>query len=133
MRKLLYLLLILPMIAVSQENESFLLNLSEITVKPGHDAQFLEGVKSWKKCYVDSEGKDKWNMWRRVQGKGSVYTLTSTMANWAEMDDESNNFKKTFFKVHGEDSWDGFVETWKNTFSNSWDEIWEYNANLSGR
>lgn len=94
MRKLLYLLLILPMLAVSQENESFLLNLSEITVKSGHDAQFLEGVKSWKKCYVDSEGKDKWNMWRRVQGEGSVYTLTSTMANWAEMDDDSDEAGK---------------------------------------
>ena len=90
MRKLLYLLLLIPVVLVSQENESFLLNLSEITVKSGHDAQFIEGVKSYKKCYNDNEGKDKWNMWRRVQGEGSVYTFTSTMANWAEMDDDND-------------------------------------------
>jgi hypothetical protein len=51
MRKLLYALLLLPFLVVAQGNESLLLNLSEITVKHGHDAQFVEGVKSWKKCY----------------------------------------------------------------------------------
>ena len=90
MRKLLCLILLLPLIVVSQENESFLLNLTEMTVKNGHDAQFKEGVKSWKKCYQENEGKDKWNVWHRVQGEGSVYTITSTMANWAEMDDDNN-------------------------------------------
>ncbi len=90
MRKLLYLLMLSPIVMLSQENESFLLNLSEITVKSGHDSQFIEGVKSYKKCYNDNEGKDKWNMWRRLQGKGSVYTFTSTMANWAEMDDDND-------------------------------------------
>jgi len=90
MRKLFYLLLLCPIVMLSQENESFLLNLSEITVKSGHNAQFLEGVKSWKECYLENEGKDKWNMWKRVQGKGNVYTLTSTMANWAEMDDDND-------------------------------------------
>jgi hypothetical protein len=90
MRKLLYLLLLLPFVVVSQGNESFLLNLTEIHVKQGHEAQFIEGVKTWKKCYQDNEGKDKWNMWRRVQGEGSVYTLTSSMAKWAEMDDDND-------------------------------------------
>jgi hypothetical protein len=91
MRKLLYLMLLLPLVVVSQENESFLLNLSEITVKTGHTSQFIEGVKSWKKCYMDNDGKDHWNMWHRVQGEGSVFTMTSTMAKWAEMDDDSND------------------------------------------
>ena len=90
MRKLLYALLLLPFLVVAQGNESLLLNLSEITVKHGHDAQFVEGVKSWKKCYQDNEGKDKWNMWKRLQGEGTVYTLTSTMANWAEMDEDGD-------------------------------------------
>jgi hypothetical protein len=90
MKQLVYLMLLLPFVIVSQENESFLLNLSEITVKPGHDAQFIEGVKAWKKCYKDNEGTMTWNMWRRVQGEGSVYTLTSTMSKWAEMDDDND-------------------------------------------
>ncbi|WP_339895290.1 hypothetical protein [uncultured Algibacter sp.] len=90
MRKLLYLMLLLPFLAVSQENESFLLNMSEITVKSGHNAQFIEGVKSWKACYVENNGEDKWNIWKRVQGEGTVYTMTSIMANWAEMDEKSD-------------------------------------------
>ena len=85
-----FLILILPMVMVSQENESFLLNLTEITVKYGHNAQFIEGVKSWKKCYMDNEGKDNWSVWKRVQGEGSVFTITSRMANWAEMDEEGD-------------------------------------------
>ncbi len=90
MKKLFYLALLLPFVVISQENQSILLNLSEITVKSGHNAQFVEGVKSWKKCYKDNDGKEPWNMWKRVQGEGTVYTLTSTMAKWAEMDEEGD-------------------------------------------
>ncbi|WP_299552902.1 hypothetical protein [Seonamhaeicola sp.] len=90
MKKLLYLMLLLPLLVVAQENESFLLNLSEITVKTGHDAQFVEGVKAWKECYLENKGEDNWNMWRRVQGEGNVYTMTSVMANWAEMDEKGD-------------------------------------------
>lgn len=83
-------MLLLPLLVVSQENESFLLNLSEITVKPGHSAQFIQGVKAWKECYLENNGEDKWNMWKRVQGEGNVYTMTSVMANWAEMDEKGD-------------------------------------------
>ena len=94
MRKIMLLILILPMVMVSQESESFLLNMSEITVKYGHTVQFMEGVKSWKKCYKENDGKEEWNMWRRVQGKGSVFTLTSAMLNWAEMDEDNDPASK---------------------------------------
>lgn len=87
-------MLLLPLIVLSQENESFLLNMSEITVKRGHDAQFIEGVKSWKECYLENEGEDKWNIWRRVQGEGTVYTMTSRMAKWAEMDETADEAGK---------------------------------------
>lgn len=94
MRKLLYLMLLLPFLAVSQENESFLLNISDISVKNGHNAQFIAGVEAWKACYLENEGEDKWNIWKRVQGEGNVYTMTSRMANWAEMDEESDQAGK---------------------------------------
>lgn len=90
MRKLFLLLLVLPLIGFAQDNESFMLNITEITVKNGHNAQFVEGVKTWKKCYKDNKGEDPWNMWRRVQGEGTVYALTSRMANWAEMDEDGD-------------------------------------------
>lgn len=90
MKNLLFVLLLLPMLVISQKNESFLLNLTEITVKPGHTAQFLDGVKSWKECYLENKGEDKWNIWSRVQGEGTVYTMTSTMEKWAEMDEDGD-------------------------------------------
>lgn len=94
MKKLLLVVLLMPFLIVAQQNESILLNLSEITVKPGHDAQFIQGVKAWKECYLKNDGEDKWNMWRRVQGVGSVYTMTSAMANWAEMDEKGDEAGK---------------------------------------
>ncbi|GAA4306508.1 hypothetical protein [Aestuariibaculum suncheonense] len=100
MRTLLYLLLVLPLLGVSQETNNYMLNMSEITVKPGHNSPFKEGVMSWKKCYKDNEGEFKWSMWKRVQGKGIVYTMTSRMDNWAEMDENNDEAgKKCRMKV----------------------------------
>ena len=94
MKKLLFVILLVPLMVISQENDSFLLTLSEITVKPGHDAEFVEGVKSWKACYLENNGEDKWNMWKRLQGKGNVYTVSGRMANWAEMDEDGDDAGK---------------------------------------
>lgn len=94
MKKLVLVVLLMPFLIVAQQNESILLNLSEITVKPGHHAQFIQGVKAWKECYLENNGEDKWNMWRRVQGVGSVYIMTSVMANWAEMDEKGDEAGK---------------------------------------
>lgn len=87
MKKLLFLVVLLPVMALSQSNESILLNMTEITVKQGHNEEFLQGMKAYRKCYSDNGGTYESNLWRRVQGEGSVYVLTSTMANWAEMDE----------------------------------------------
>jgi len=86
MRKLLTLVLLLPIMAISQ-NESFLLNMTEITVKQGHNEEFLQGMRAYRKCYTDNGGTYDSNLWRRVQGDGAFYVLTSTMQNWAEMDE----------------------------------------------
>ena len=91
MRKLMYLLLLLPLVIVAQENDSYLLSMSEITVKQGQNEAFLQGVKAWKECYLENKGEDHWNMWHRMQGEGNVYVLTSTMANWAEFDNDNND------------------------------------------
>jgi hypothetical protein len=94
MRKLLFLMLLLPIMALSQTNESILLDMTELTVKFGHNEQFVEGMKVYKKCYTDNGGTNKWNTWHRVQGEGSVYVLTSTMAKWAEMDEDRDDAGK---------------------------------------
>lgn len=84
-----YLLLLLPFTILAQENDSYILSMSEITVKQGHNDAFVQGVKAWKECYTENEGENQWNVWHRMQGEGNVYVLTSAMANWAEFDDES--------------------------------------------
>lgn len=70
------------------DSERQILSLTEFTIKPGHSAAFQEGVKSWKECYLDNEGTWTWNTWSRMNGKGSVYLLTSYTSSWAEMDEE---------------------------------------------
>ncbi len=89
MKKLVFIFLCLPLFLNSQ-NDSFLLTLSEITVKSGHNAQFLEAIKSWKECFLENEGKEHWNIWKRVQGEGNVYVVSGRMANWAEMDEDGD-------------------------------------------
>ncbi len=78
----------------AQETEKgFILSMTEFTIKPGHDVQFREGVKAWKACYIENKGEWTWNVWHRMNGEGNVYILTSRMANWAEMDETSDDGK----------------------------------------
>lgn len=86
LKNIMYFMLLLPLATTAQDNAGTLMNITEITVKQGHDAQFLEGVKLYKECYLKNKGTDHWNIWHRVQGKGNVYVLTGNMAKWADMD-----------------------------------------------
>jgi hypothetical protein len=79
--------IMLPTATQAQEDESFIMNLTEFTVKFGHNSVFTEGVKKWNKCYKENGGKDTWNVWHRLQGKGNVYVMASRMNKWAEMDE----------------------------------------------
>ena len=74
--------------------EKFILSVTEFTIKNGHEGQFERGVKAWKACYLENGGENNWNMWKRMNGKGSVYTISSRMANWAEMDESDEAGKK---------------------------------------
>jgi hypothetical protein len=87
MKKVFIILLMLPLMTMAQMTEG-LLTLSEITVKQGHNAQFMEGVKKWKECYNKEEGTNSWAFWSRLQGEGNVYVISGNMPNWAEMDKE---------------------------------------------
>ncbi|MCA0153557.1 hypothetical protein [Winogradskyella vincentii] len=88
MKKLSILLLVVPFFLMGQDDNSAMINnVTHIKVKMGHDAQFIDGVKKYKKCYAENGGEDTWNFWNRVQGSSSVYAVTDTMANWAEMDE----------------------------------------------
>jgi hypothetical protein len=72
----------------AQETErGHIISMNELTIKPGHDNQFKEGVKAWKACYLENGGEWTWNLWSRMNGEGNVYILTSAMDSWAEMDE----------------------------------------------
>ncbi|TRO65510.1 hypothetical protein [Christiangramia sabulilitoris] len=74
----------------AQMAEKEILTSTEITVKPGQNAQFIEGVKKWKSCYLENNGQAKWNMWHRQQGEGNLYVMAGMDPNWASMDKEDN-------------------------------------------
>jgi len=75
--------------AQEMEMESQLMSYTEFTIKPNHSKQFEAGVKAWKDCYLKNDGERSWSMWSRMQGEGTVYTLTSYMGKWAIMDETS--------------------------------------------
>jgi hypothetical protein len=90
MKKLSLLLLIVPFFLLGQDDSSNITNLTHIQVKIGHEAQFVEGVKMYNKCYSENDGDGKWNFWKQVQGTNTVYAVTDMMENWAEMDDDND-------------------------------------------
>jgi hypothetical protein len=69
------------------QEQGIILSMTEFTIKNGHSTKFQEGVKAWKACYLENDGEWEWNVWYRSQGESNVYTLTSVMMNWAEMDE----------------------------------------------
>lgn len=90
MKKLLLILMLLPFIGIAQNNEKQIMTMTGFMVKDGHSAQFEDGVKKWKECYVSNDGEGEWNMWKRVQGTGIMYGATSFMDKWAEMDEKDS-------------------------------------------
>ncbi len=81
-------------------------------------------------------GENPWgvydNQFRQGYTTGRHIATVSFLKNWAELDDD-NKFKETFLKVHGDNSWEAFINGLDDSFSNTWDEIWEYNKQLSGK
>ncbi len=82
------------------------------------------------------DGDNPWgvydNQFRQGYRIGRHLATVSFLKNYAEYD-EPNTFKDTFVKLHGEDAWQPFIRGMADSMSNSWDEIWEYNAALSGQ
>ncbi|TBN05597.1 hypothetical protein EYD45_04800 [Hyunsoonleella flava] len=95
--------------------------------------QFLDYVS---KTIKAMDGDNPWGVYVNEFRQGDLGRHIATvgfMKNWAEMDEESNNFKGTFEKVHGKEKWEFFLDLGEESFSNSWDEIWNYNAYMTGK
>jgi hypothetical protein len=105
----------------------------EVIKGEGHNVNHLFTQVS--KTIKAMDGENPWSLYYNEFRQGNLgrhMATVSAMKNWAELDDDGN-FKETFIKVHDENSWQPFLENWNDTFSNSWDEIWTFNAKLSGR
>ncbi|MCG9973379.1 hypothetical protein [Christiangramia crocea] len=95
MKRLIVLLLIMPFLGFSQEEDSRIMHMWELTIKANQGQKFQEGMKKWKDCYLENEGVDSWNVWNRVQGVGNVVAVTLYMDKWAEMDEDNDEAGQT--------------------------------------
>ncbi len=106
----------------------------EVSKDQGHNVERL--FKQISDAVKAMDGVNPWgvyyNEFRQGYTIGRHIATVSFHKNWAEFD-KDDNFKKTFEKVHGENSWVGFLRLYEETISNSWDEVWEYNPKLSGK
>lgn len=127
-------------VQAQEAEKGFILSMTELTIKPGHDNQFREGVKAWKACYLESGGEWTWNMWRRINGEGNVYVLTSSMGNWAEMDEtddsgtDCRNLVRDLINPHVESSESNFArfmpdfsKSYPNPDPIIWVNYWQVN------
>jgi len=73
-------------ILAQDEDESYILEMTEVGIKMGHTAKFREAVKPYNACIAENDAEADWSAWTNVGGEGTTYHFVSTMANWAEMD-----------------------------------------------
>ena len=105
-------------------------------VAPGHGYSINNLLEQIKATIKEMNDGIPWgvydNQFRQGYDIGRHMATVSFFENWTQFDDDSSNFKETFEKVHGKNSWQPFIKGMEDSFSNSWDEVWTYNKNLSG-
>lgn len=105
----------------------------EVVKNEGHNVnRMLELISKTVKAM---EGDNPWSVYYNEFRQGDLGRHIATVSpfnTWAELD-EDEKFKETFIKIHGEGEWEPFLENMNDSFSNSWDEIWSYNAFMSGK
>ncbi|MFL0352329.1 hypothetical protein [Xanthomarina sp. GH4-25] len=80
-------------------------------------------------------GENPWGLYYNnfLQGDlGRHVASVGFSKNWTEFDKEGPNFKEAFEKLHGENSFQNFLDARDDLFEDTFDEIWVYNKNLSG-
>jgi hypothetical protein len=116
---------------VAQTPGKFILSTTEFTVKGGHEKQFEDGIKAWKACYLENKGEWTWTIWKRYNGKGSVYVLASRSENWAKMDDENDEAGKKCYQI-AMDKIVPHVESTEDNFATSMPEFSRVGASEMG-
>jgi hypothetical protein len=105
-------------------------------ISKGNGSNISRLLKQISETVKAMDGENPWGVYSNELRQGFTIgrhiATVGFMKNWAELD-KDDKFKETFIKVHGDNSWDAFIDGMDHTFANSWDEIWEYNATLSGK
>ena len=100
------------------------------------DAHIINTVfEKISKAVKGMEGDNPWGLYYNMFRQGDLGRHIATVSffkNWTEFD-EDRNFKEAFLKANGENSWQNFQNQLDATFTNSWDEIWQYNKHMSGQ
>ena len=81
------------------------------------------------------ENVTSWSLYDNQLRQGSAgrhIATVSGMHKWADMEDDWN-FKEAFENLYGKGSISGFNKEMGEVFSDSWDEIWSYDAYMSGK
>lgn len=121
--------------ADADDTTSPLLYLRYYSVNPGQGfsvdrlfGQLVEAVRQ-------TEMTDSWSIYvnRFVQGvkNGRHYVSVRAMEKWADLD-EDINFASVFNKIHGQEAHRTWVTETRQVFSNQWEEIWTFDAYMSG-
>lgn len=87
------------------------------------------------KTVKSMDGVNPWGLYYNAFRQGDLgrhIASVSFYKNWAEFDDNPS-FKGAFEKTIGKDKWQKFLNMSEGLFSNSWDEIWSYDAFMSGK
>ncbi len=81
------------------------------------------------------DGVNPWGVYYNEFRQGDLGRHIATFSfspNWADFDRDVN-WVENFNKVNGENSWQNQQDLYNVTFKNTWDEIWVYNAQMSGQ
>ncbi len=95
----------------------------ELMSKIGATMKSMDKVNSW--AVYDNQLRQGYKTGRHV-------ISVSGMDKWAEMDDNWA-FVPAFEKIHGEGSFPAFSKQMDQVVTNSYDEIWTYDAKMSGK
>ena len=111
-----------------------ILHIRYFEVNDGYGYQIDQLMGQIGKTFKAMEGENPWGVYNNLFRQGNLgrHMATVMFHKNYESYDKKRKFKDHFLKANGKDSWNAFDKGMDTAFSNSWDEIWEYNATLSG-
>lgn len=106
-----------------------------LEVNPGHGYAIDGMFAKIKKTLESIPGDQPWGVYDNEFRQGNLgrhLASVSFYKNWTDFDNDVK-FVEAFEKIYGKNSWETFNKTANDTYSNRWDEIWEYNKAMSGK